>query len=84
MPTYEYKCNTCGKVFEFKQSIKDKPLSLCPAEICEEDPKGKGEVERQISKNIGLVFNGAGFYVTDYVHNSSSPAASKSKSTESK
>lgn len=66
MPIYTYKCSKCGKVFEYKQSIKDDSLSTCPIEVCEQEEKGKGEVSRQISKNVAFIFNGKGFYETDY------------------
>jgi putative FmdB family regulatory protein len=68
MPTYEYKCKTCGKEFEYIQKITDNAFKSCPTEICEQEVKGMGHVERKISKNIGLVFNGSGFYITDYAH----------------
>jgi len=68
MPTYVYKCRTCGKEFEYKQRITEDALTNCPAEICESEIKGKGNVERKISKNIGLQFNGNGFYLTDYAN----------------
>lgn len=64
MPTYEYRCKKCGKVFEYKQSMKDEPLSVCPEEICEHS--ARGEVERLLSGNVGVVFKGSGFYETDY------------------
>lgn len=59
MPTYEYRCEKCGD-FEKVQSIKDSPLQVCPT--C------GGPVKRLISHNIGLVFKGSGFHITDYVH----------------
>ncbi len=62
MPTYEYKCKKCKREFEVTQRITDDALTECPFEDCD------GEVFRKISKNIGLVFNGSGFYLTDYVH----------------
>lgn len=31
MITYEYKCSVCGHHLETRQSIKDKPLIICPA-----------------------------------------------------
>jgi putative FmdB family regulatory protein len=68
MPTYEYKCKTCGREFEIIQRITEPALTHCPNEVCTHSPKGMGVVERKISKNIGLVFNGSGFYLTDYVH----------------
>ncbi|MBO2521641.1 MAG: zinc ribbon domain-containing protein [Clostridia bacterium] len=56
MPTYEYKCESCG-IFEHWQSIKDDPLAACPT--C-----GK-PVTRLISNNGNIIFRGSGFYVTD-------------------
>ncbi len=70
MPTYEYVCKTCGKVFEYFQPITAQPLKRCPVEICEMPAKGQGEVERKISGGVGLIFKGDGFYITDYVRKS--------------
>ncbi len=56
MPIYEYKCSHCGR-FELEQSIKDKPLTTCPT--C-----GSG-AQRLISKNVNIIFKGAGFYIND-------------------
>lgn len=56
MPTYEYECKKCG-VFEKKQSIKDDALKVCPD--CGE------EVKRLISRNVGVIYKGSGFYTTD-------------------
>ncbi len=81
MPIYTYKCKKCGKVFEWSQSIKSKPLEHCPEGICEEEVRGKGEVERVISKNIGLIFKGSGFYLTDYSKKNSSAASSSEHSS---
>lgn len=68
MPTYVYKCKKCGKVFEYDQRITEDALTTCPVEICEQEIKGFGEVERKISANIGLDFRGSGFYLTDYAN----------------
>ena len=67
MPIYDYKCDKCGKEFEFLQNITDEPLATCPDDVCESKVKGKGEVHRIFSKNVGLIFKGTGFYQTDYV-----------------
>ncbi len=67
MPIYEYQCRKCGKIFDVLQSMSAEPLALCPEEQCEQQEKGKGEVFRKISGGSGLVFNGSGFYLTDYV-----------------
>ena len=56
MPTYSYKCTECGHSYEVRQRFSDEPLTVCPA--CE------GRVRRVISQ-VGIVFKGSGFYVTD-------------------
>jgi len=66
MPTYEYKCKKCGNEFEVIQKMSDEPLKACVIENCD------GVIFRKISKNVGLVFNGKGFYITDYTNKSSS------------
>ena len=57
MPYYEYQCKNCGK-FEKKQRITEDALQVCP--------QCGAPVERLISKNIGVVFKGSGFYTTDH------------------
>ncbi len=76
MPVYLYKCKKCGKEFEYQQRITEDALTTCPNEVCEQENKGEGEVFRKISSNVGLVFNGSGFYLTDYVHKNGKSAAS--------
>jgi len=58
MPTYEYRCKECGKLFERFQRITEPPVDQCP--YCE------GKVERLISSGAGFLFKGKGFYTTDY------------------
>src|SRR5579864_2864336 len=69
MPTYEYRCKSCGEHLEIVQSFKDEPLSTCP---------GCGGDLRKVFGNIGIAFKGSGFYKTD-----SRAAASSSKSSGS-
>ena len=57
MPTYGYECKKCGHNFDIFQSMKDEPLKTCPE--C-----GK-ELRRLINGGTGVIFKGAGFYVTD-------------------
>ncbi len=78
MPVYEYKCKKCGKEFEAEQRITEDPLTKCPDENC------GGEVFRKISKNVGLLFKGSGFYITDYARKKGSPSNGdgKMKKTE--
>ncbi|MCS7241510.1 MAG: hypothetical protein NZ706_02370 [Candidatus Caldatribacterium sp.] len=75
MPIYEYQCLDCGKVFEEWQSFNDKPVSQCP--FC------KGRVKRLLSRNVGFVFKGSGFYITDYRSKSSSSASASCSSCTS-
>ena len=66
MPTYEYVCAKCGHRFEKNQPISEKPLSICPKELCKQKRWGKGRVKRGIGGGSGLIFKGSGFYITDY------------------
>ena len=56
MPIYDYECENCGR-FEKMQKITEEALNECP--------KCGGLVHRLISKNVGIVFKGGGFYKTD-------------------
>src|SRR5437879_1589615 len=66
MPLYEYKCSSCGDVFEIRQKFSDTPLSI-------HDTCG-GALERLVSAPA-LQFKGSGWYVTDYGKGGSKPAA---------
>jgi putative FmdB family regulatory protein len=57
MPLYEYKCGSCGNVFEVIQKFSDQPLTV--HENC------GGVLERLISTSA-LQFKGSGWYVNDY------------------
>ena len=58
MPTYEYRCPSCGTEFEKFQNMSDPPVAECPS--C------GAEAERRLSAGAGLLFKGSGFYITDY------------------
>jgi putative FmdB family regulatory protein len=58
MPTYEYRCRSCGEEFEKFQRMSDEPVAECPA--C------GTAAERRLSGGAGLIFKGSGFYITDY------------------
>ena len=60
MPTYEYECQKCGKVFDVFQKMTEKHLSNCP------DTKCNGKVNRLIGTGAGFIFKGSGFYATDH------------------
>ncbi len=59
MPTYEYRCRSCGHEFERFQKMTDDPLRDCPN--C-----GRPDARRRISAGGGVLFRGPGFYATDY------------------
>ena len=75
MPTYEYECTKCKRVFEEFQKITDKPLLRCP--------NCRGKLRRLISGGVGIIFKGSGFYTTDY-KKSNLPEPQKKQSTELK
>lgn len=77
MPTYEYVCSKCGHEFEKFQSISDKPLAVCPADLCAQKKWGRGKVKKKISAGAGLIFKGSGFYITDYRSEKYKEAAKK-------
>jgi putative FmdB family regulatory protein len=75
MPLYEYRCASCGEVFEVIQKFTDEPLH--------QHAKCGGEVVRLISPSA-LQFKGSGWYVTDYANGSRTEGSKESKSkTES-
>jgi putative FmdB family regulatory protein len=73
VPTYEYRCDQCGKNFDVVQSFHDDPLTNCPT--C-------GAPVKKVFGNVGIVFKGSGFYKTDS-RNGSSSKGSDSKDTSS-
>lgn len=58
MPTYHYRCPSCGHDFERFEKINAKARPKCP--------QCGTRAERQISGGAGLLFKGSGFYATDY------------------
>ena len=57
MPLYEYRCQSCKKVFEVIQTFAAKPKRKC--EEC------GGGLEKLVSRS-GFVLKGGGWYKTDY------------------
>jgi putative FmdB family regulatory protein len=66
MPTYTYRCDTCGHGFEAVQRFADDPLTECPE--C-------GAPIRRVIQPVGVVFKGSGWYITDSRPKSSSDSA---------
>lgn len=81
MPIYEYLCQTCGKRFEYLQPMTQPPLESCPIDVCEQPTKGKGHVRRLLSRNVGFIFTGSGFYITDYARKGSTAETSEASSS---
>jgi putative FmdB family regulatory protein len=71
MPTYEYECRNCNKVFEIFQKITDKPIEKCP--------KCHKKISRLIGGGSGIIFKGPGFYATDYPKLSGRSSSAKEK-----
>jgi len=69
MPTYEYECPRCPRVFEVRQRITEPALETC-------DRCG-GPVHRLLSA-APFILKGEGWYVTDYP----SEARKKAKGSE--
>src|SRR5437762_2717919 len=74
MPTYEYRCKSCGHELEVQQSFTDAALTECP--------ECHGEL-RKVFGNIAVTFKGSGFYKTDSRSSSSSTSKSESGSSSS-
>lgn len=58
MPTYAYRCPSCGHEFEkfHKMNVRARPKC----------PECGATAERVITGGAGLLFKGPGFYATDY------------------
>jgi putative FmdB family regulatory protein len=54
MPVYEYRCNECGREFEYQQRMSDPEKTTC--EAC-----GKEALERLISRTA-FALKGSGWY----------------------
>ena len=72
MPTYVYKCNDNGHVFDLIQKFNDEPGANCPT--C------GSESRRQITSPT-VIYKGSGFYTTDYGSGSNSNNQSQKDDT---
>jgi putative FmdB family regulatory protein len=73
MPTYEYECLECKRVFEIRQRISEPALKVC--DVC------GGEVRRLLSA-APFILKGEGWYVTDYPSESRKQALQSEKSSD--
>jgi len=74
MPTYGYRCGSCGHQFEIVQRISEEPLTTCP--------KCQGKLSKMLYP-VGISFKGSGFYTTDYKGAGKDSAASSNGSASS-
>lgn len=72
MPTYDYRCDSCGHEFELYQQITAPIKRKCPK--C-----GKPRLQRLIGTGAGVIFKGSGFYETDYRSDSYKKSADAEK-----
>jgi putative FmdB family regulatory protein len=84
MPTYGYRCGSCGHEFEIQQRITEQALVTCP--------KCGGKLSKMLYP-AGIIFKGSGYYTTDYKgsgngsagsSNGVAPASTSEGSSESK
>lgn len=71
MPTYEYQCDGCKRIFEIRQRISEPPLTTC--DVC-------GAAVRRLLSPAPFILKGEGWYVTDYPSESRKKALSAEKS----
>lgn len=77
MPTYEYECTKCGKVFELFQSITEPAKKR--VKTAQKSCRCDAPVSRRIGTGGGVIFKGSGFYQTDYRSESYKKAAEADK-----
>lgn len=72
MPTYQYRCSSCGREIERVQKFSDPALTTC--EDC-------GGPLRKVYNAVGIVFKGSGFYATDNRTKGTSSAAAPAETS---
>ena len=77
MPTYDYICNDCEKMYEYFQSMSDAPIRECPE--CK-----RNSLRRVISGGTGLIFKGSGYYLTDYKNKKKQSSENKKSNKKKK
>lgn len=71
MPTYEYECSACRRIFEVRQRISAPALETCDA--C-------GGAVRRLLSSTPFILKGGGWHVTDYPSESRKKALASEKS----
>ena len=67
VPTYDYRCERTGEMFEIWQSFSDDTLTECPS--C-------GAPVKKVFSKVGISFKGDGFYKNDHGSSGSSSGSS--------
>jgi len=73
MPTYGYRCRSCGNEFEVLQKISDPPLVTCP--------KCAGKLDKMVYA-AGIIYKGSGYYNTDYKSGSKGSEKASDKASD--
>lgn len=71
MARYDYRCTSCGTVFEVEHAMTEHPAVTCPS--C-------GAAAEKVFTASGIKFAGSGFYNTDQRGGSSSTEATSGSS----
>lgn len=66
MARYDYKCSSCGNVFEVEHPMSETPEVICP--VC-------GKPAAKVFNASSIKFEGSGFYNTDQRSGGSSTSA---------
>ena len=74
MARYDYRCTSCGNVFEVEHGMSEHPEIVCPT--C-------GAPATKVFSASGIKFEGSGFYNTDQRGGGSSTAATSGSSESS-
>jgi len=75
VPTYSYRCASCGHAFDQYQAFTDDALTECPN--CHQPTL------RKVFNSVGVTFNGSGFYRTDSRGGASGSESSGASSSDS-
>lgn len=74
MAHYDYRCTSCGHVFDVEHGMTERPEVVCP--VC-------GKLAEKLFNASGIEFKGSGFYNTDQRGGkSATPASSAPKPAE--
>ena len=82
VPTYDYRCERTGEMFELWQSFSEDALTVCPQTHVGEPEVCGAEVKKVFSK-VGIAFKGDGFYKNDHGSSDKGSSSSPTSSSES-